>query len=233
MDKDDDRSQAADDRGRVDDEQPRDGTAVDAADDVSPTTEAPRRTRRTYEAVAETYHERTREIDALVPDVARLCDRLPDAPRVLDAGCGPGRDAAVFHEHGARVVGLDFAGSQLRLASGTAPGARLVQGDLRTLPLATDSVDGVWAAASLIHVSRERLGDALAELRRVTRPGGALFASMKPGHREELTHGYGTDTGRYFVFHDPDAFAERVARAEFDVDAIETDDGWFRLFASA
>ncbi|WP_255149014.1 class I SAM-dependent methyltransferase [Halorarius halobius] len=214
---------------------PEDSTDRDDAHsrETSAVDDPARRTRRTYETVAERYHERTGDIDALVPEVERLCERLPDSPRVLDAGCGPGRDAAHLRDAGARVVGLDVAAAQLHLGREEAPGARFAQGDLRALPLATDSVDGVWAAASLLHVPREDVDAALSELHRVTRPGGALFASLKPGDGDELTHGYGTDEGRYFVFHDPETFADRVRDAGFAVDRLDVEADWFRLSATA
>lgn len=193
------------------------------------------RTRRTYDAVAETYHERTRDIDALLPAMDRFIDRLPTEPQVLDAGCGPGRDARHLAERGAAVVGLDFATGQLQVAADHAPDARLVQGDLRRPPLEQDSVDGVWATASLIHVPLGDVERALTGLRRVCRPGGALFVSMKPGPdgAEERAGGYGTDTGRYVVTYAPAAFADRLRDAGFAVDEESADDDWFTIHARA
>jgi SAM-dependent methyltransferase len=193
------------------------------------------RTRRTYDAVADEYHRRTGDIDALCPAMDRFVDALPDDPHVLDAGCGPGRDANWLTERGARVVGVDFAGGQLRLAVDEAPGAQFAQGDLRSLPLRDDSVDGVWAVASLIHVPDEALDAALGELHRVCREGGTLFTSMKPGEEGELDHtyGYDTDTGRFFVFHEPEPFADRLRDAGFTVESVVPEAAWFRVWARA
>lgn len=193
------------------------------------------RTRRTYDDVAAEYHERTGKIDTLLPWMDQFADRLPSAPRVLDAGCGPGRDARWLGERDTRVVGVDFAAGQLHLARDEAPAAAFVQGDLRSLPLATDSVDGVWAVASLIHVPDEGLDAALAELHRVCRGGGPLFTSMKPGEEGtvEHTYGYGTDTGRFFVMHEPEPFADRLRAAGFTVESVAHDEAWFRVVARA
>lgn len=193
------------------------------------------RTRRTYDAVADEYHERTGDIDALLPAMDRFVDHLPADPLVLDAGCGPGRDARWLGERGARVFGVDFAAGQLGLAPEEAPDAHFAQGDLRSLPLRDDSVDGVWAVASLIHVPDETLDDALTELHRVCRDGGALFTSMKPGEqgRVEHTYGYGTDTGRFFVFHEPEPFADRLRDAGFTVESVAPEEAWFRVVATA
>jgi len=70
------------------------------------------------------------------------------------------------------------------------PGTR-VHGDARRLPLATGCVDGVWAQASLLHLSREDAARALAEVHRILRPGGILLVSVKAGR------GAATETARY------------------------------------
>ena len=191
------------------------------------------RTRRTYDVVADEYHRRTGGIEALLPVMDRFVDSLPDDPRVLDAGCGPGRDAHWLTERGARVVGVDFAAGQLRLAVDEAPESRFVQGDLRSLPLRDDSVDGIWAVASLIHVPDEELDAALGELHRVCHEGGTLFTSMKPGDGVDHTYGYATETGRFFVFHEPEPFADRLRDAGFTVESVVPEAAWFRVVARA
>src|SRR6185369_8336153 len=60
--------------------------------------------------------------------------------------------------------------------------------------------DGVWADASLIHVARDDLPTVLARLAGATRPGGALFVSVKEGDGEDWsTHGNVT-APRFFTF---------------------------------
>lgn len=204
------------------------------------------RTRRTYDAVAERYHERTKDARSHLPDVERFVDALPPEPLVLDAGCGTGRDLRLLRERGCRVVGLDLSAAQLGVAADHAPGARLVRGDLRSLPVADRSVDGVYALASLLHVPRADVGGALADLYDALRPGGAFFCSLKrreadprgdPGERDDaggfVTHAYGTETGRYFVGYDPDEVADRLRAAGFRVEECGpvADTIWLTAFA--
>lgn len=189
------------------------------------------RTRRTYDAVAEEYHERTREEEGLLPVMDRFLDRLPPAPLVLDAGCGTGRDARFLGRRDARTVGLDLSAEQLRVAADHAPGAAFVQGDLRTVPLVDACVDGVWACASLLHLPRAELPRTLAELRRVLRPGGTLFCTLKRGDEETVTHDYDTEGGRYVVRHEPESFGSALSEAGFAVDELDGNDAWFHAFA--
>ncbi len=105
---------------------------------------------------------------------------LADGMRVLDVGCGPGTITLGLAEavapHGC-VLGIDRQQSQVTLATETAIAAgaenlRCQQGSVYDLPLQPESVDVAFAHALFEHLARP--ADALAELRRVLRPGGLL-----------------------------------------------------------
>lgn len=72
-------------------------------------------------------------------------------------------------------------------------------------------------------------------LHRVCRDGGTLFTSMNPGDegRAEHTYGYGTDTGRFFVTHEPEPFTARLRVAGFSVETVEREEQWHTVFARA
>jgi SAM-dependent methyltransferase len=96
--------------------------------------------------------------------------------RVLDAGCGAGRNAAWLIEQGANVTGIDASPEMLARARARVPSASFAVGDLaRPLQFADDSFD--LALASLVlHYLRDWT-PPLRELRRVVRAGGALTIS--------------------------------------------------------
>jgi SAM-dependent methyltransferase len=96
---------------------------------------------------------------------------------VLDAGCGTGRALPALRAavgSSGTVIGLDLTDEMLRVARerGRASVAALVVGDVRRLPLADGSVDGIFAAGLVMHLPDVAAG--LAELARITRPGGSL-----------------------------------------------------------
>ncbi len=96
----------------------------------------------------------------------------------LDAGAGTGAVARALRRRGARTVSSDL--SPAMLAAGPAPA---FAADIRSLPLGDGTIDLAVAAMVLSHLTDP--GAALAELVRVTRPGGTVLATAfpaGPGH---------------------------------------------------
>jgi SAM-dependent methyltransferase len=136
---------------------------------------------RSYDAHPEFYAQRYRMVDMSAYREGFL-RALPDLQgRVLDGGCGPGRDCAEFSKAGVSVVGLDLSPALLAEARAYAPAACLVNGDLRALPFREASFDGVWLCSSLVHLPAESVATVLRETRRVLRPSGVVFASVMDG----------------------------------------------------
>ena len=153
-------------------------------------------TRRYYESNAEAYAAET--VGApMLPLIARFVDKLRPRSLVIDLGCGSGRDLRSFSAQGFRPIGLDYAEPLARYAHRTT-GLPLVIADMRRLPFRSSAVDGVWAAASLLHLRRGELMQALAEIRRVLKPGAPFFASLKRG-----TGGGRDATSRWFTYFEP------------------------------
>ena len=91
---------------------------------------------------------------------------------LLDAGCGSGVAAAIAHERGAKVSGIDAALPFVEIARQRVPGADFRVGELEALPYEDDSFDVVTGFASFQYTADPV--HALQEARRVTRPGGTV-----------------------------------------------------------
>ncbi|MDX6204594.1 MAG: demethylmenaquinone methyltransferase / 2-methoxy-6-polyprenyl,4-benzoquinol methylase [Frankiales bacterium] len=91
---------------------------------------------------------------------------------VLDLAAGTGTSTAAFAERGASVVACDFSLGMLRVGRKRRPEMPFVAGDALRLPFADDSFDAVSISFGLRNVND--VDRALAELLRVTKPGGRL-----------------------------------------------------------
>lgn len=131
--------------------------------------------RRGYDAIAEEYAD-AREDDP-GDRFSELLDRLPDEPRVLDAGCGDGRPVLTALGSAGPAVGLDLLGEQVRRAADNAASAVAVQGDLSQLPFSDNSFDGLTAYHSLIHVPLAKHAATIGKFARVLRSGGRALLS--------------------------------------------------------
>jgi ubiquinone/menaquinone biosynthesis C-methylase UbiE len=99
--------------------------------------------------------------------------------RVLEVACGRGGFVRQLARAGASVTGCDFSSAALHTASSklflreAPPLAALVQGDAQSLPFADSSFDLVVSCETIEHLPQVQT--AIAEMYRVTRPGGKLF----------------------------------------------------------
>ncbi len=201
-----------------------------------------RLTSDTYDRIADVYAARSADVSLTR---RAYLDRFVAAVRrgglVLDAGSGPGQLAALLAEQGLRPVALDSSVEMLRLARLRVPA---VGGDLRRLPFAAASLDGVWSAASLLHVPREDVPATLRGWRTVLRPGGVLGLSTAVGRDDQqgwervpyAAGGQSHDVPqrRWFVYHSAERLHALVADAGFDVldsDVRESHRVWLQLVA--
>jgi SAM-dependent methyltransferase len=98
--------------------------------------------------------------------------RVGPGMRVLDLACGPGLVAAAAAERGSLPVGLDFSSAMIALARADHPGICFEEGDAEVLPFSDRTFDAVVANFGIHHVPDPIR--ALAEARRVLRPGGRV-----------------------------------------------------------
>jgi demethylmenaquinone methyltransferase/2-methoxy-6-polyprenyl-1,4-benzoquinol methylase len=124
--------------------------------------------------------ERYRRVE-LSADEQRLLERyVADGARVLDVGTGAGRVAFALARHGHEVAGIDRSASMLEGARQTARELGLdvpfVQADAVALPFPDASFDdAIFACNGLGHLGLDGKVRALAEMARVTRPGGRVL----------------------------------------------------------
>src|SRR3954447_20899945 len=136
-----------------------------------------------YDANAEHFAQRTLAND--MSDVYRpFLELLPAGGHILDAGCGPGRDAKAFCERGFHVTAFDASPAMVALCTRHAsiPALQLRFHDVNF----EAEFDGVWACASLLHVPRAELPETIRRLARALKAGGIFYMSFQSGEGERV-----------------------------------------------
>ncbi|PXX71501.1 methyltransferase family protein [Nocardia tenerifensis] len=154
-----------------------------------------------YESHAEHYIARTDSFeffDGLEQDLLAFTHLLRVGAVVADLGSGAGRDARRIAEAGHSVIAVDASLALLRrcvAAAGTARPLLGVNADLLALPFVADSIDGIWACGSLLHLRNEEIPVVLRQCFASLRPGAPIGVSMKEGAGSERR-----SDGRYFTY---------------------------------
>ena len=134
-----------------------------------------------YDENAEDFFQRSVDAD-MARGHADFMALVAPGGRILDAGCGSGRDSLAFAKLGFQVTLIEASPKLAALA--------VAHTGLPVEVMTFDQVawrktfDGVWACASLLHVPRAELPAAVRRLRDALVPGGILWMSFKHGAQE-------------------------------------------------
>ena len=112
---------------------------------------------------------------------------LPRGTRILDVGCGSGRDTLAFKNKGYHVDAIDYSEELVKKAT------RLTGIPVKLQSFyeidADEAYDGIWACASLLHCERTRLKEVIGKLLSALKPNGVLYMSFKYGNSDREKEG--------------------------------------------
>lgn len=166
-----------------------------------------------YDASVQEFAKNT---EALHPEEkARDFLNLLPGNRILDLGCGPGRDAKVFVEQGFQVTGVDLSLQMIEMARSRVAAQFHVM-DMENLDFPPNSFHGVWASASLLHVPKKNILRVCKALYSFLVEGGIFYLSLKKGTGEGLQADprYG-DVQKFWSFFEKEEIEEVLKQADF------------------
>jgi SAM-dependent methyltransferase len=167
-----------------------------------------------YQLTAESYRVGTWDHDVSQNREA-LIEAMPKVSgKILDLGCGPGRDLVAFKEMGHQVTGLDATPAFVEMAKQVADCPVWEQSFL-SLDLPSNHFDGIFANASLIHVPSADMLLVLQHLYDALGDRGVLVMSMVRGNQEgfsERPTGY-----RYVSGWEYETLAPKLLEAKFQI----------------
>lgn len=136
----------------------------------------------------------------------KFLNQLPENARILDFGCGSGRDTRYFLEQGYQVDAIDGSEELCRLAS-QYTGIPVKHMYFQELDV-EDTYDGIWACSSILHLSKEELLPVMKKMVVALKRNGIIYTSFKCSEFE------GERNGRYFTDFTMETFREFVAPIE-------------------
>lgn len=123
-----------------------------------------------------------------------LHPHLPRGGKILDAGCGVGRDTRFFIEQGFVVISFD-ASERMTEKCNLYPHAYCARKSFSEIDF-KEEFDGVWCCASILHLPLEDAKYAFKRLVTAVKPNGVIFLSVKAGHGTEITK-----DGRFYQYY--------------------------------
>ncbi len=136
-----------------------------------------------YQATAESFRLGTWDHDVSQNRNALLAAMPQNPGRILDFGCGPGRDLMAFKTLGQEAIGLDATPAFVDMAK-QITGCEVWQQNFLNLDLPKQYFDGVFANASLLHVPEAHMEQVLRNLYECLVVGGAIVMSLARGSGE-------------------------------------------------
>ena len=142
-------------------------------------------TKETYNRIAEQWAKEHNNVDYFQQEFEIFRSFLPKG-KVLDVGCGAGRDYQFFQGGQYDYTGVDYSSGLLGVAREQFPEARFVEGNILDLPFQDQEFDGFWAAASLLHIPKDKMNKALQSIKRILKERGVGFIALEKGDGEQM-----------------------------------------------
>ncbi len=139
------------------------------------------------------YNKHAEEFIALTFDVDMeslyqpFLAELPEGARILDVGCGSGRDTLAFKDKGYQVEAIDYSAELVKKAK-ELTGIEVRQQSFYELN-ESEKYDGIWACASLLHCDRDFLPEVMGHIFKALKPNGVLYMSFKYGDSDREKDG--------------------------------------------
>src|SRR3989338_2520616 len=188
---------------------------------------------QTYNKYSKIYAEYT-SVKLLQFQLAKYVSLLPEKGKVLDAGCGAGRDSDYLAEEGLDVVSVDLSDGMIEEAKKNNVNA--INMDLLNLELSPESFDGVWCMATLADIPKTEANNFFNNMKKILKREGVLYIAVKEGDGESLIEKerYG-NMPRFYAFYKKKELEDLLLSNGFEIIELvqSNDEGteWLEVFA--
>ncbi len=182
-----------------------------------------------YDAAAKTYKEENFNPEFWFSEFKILLDLMREkgakvkGSKILDLGCGIGRDALLARKVGMEYMGVDLSDGMLSIARNIVKEANFRKMDAAKLDFEDNEFDVIWASAILLHLDSEDLDKTLNEIKRVLKPGKFIFITLekrKKGRKRKkikISKKGNKKVKRFFSLYTKQEFEEILDEKEFEI----------------
>ena len=151
---------------------------------------------------------------------------IPKDAKILDIGCGSGRDVQYFLDYNLNPIGIDISHEMINEAKTRVPNGDFKKMDMRNLKFKENTFDALWACASLLHISRKELPKVLQNLNKIIKPNGILFIALKEGEGSKIIREQKyNDLPRLFVYYNKPEIEKLINENGFSIIKSEIEKG--------
>ncbi len=186
----------------------------------------------TYNKYASVYAEHTKD-KLLQFQLSEFVSMLPKKAKVLDAGCGSGRDTAYLKEDGLEVTAVDISEGMIQESKKI--GVNAIKGDLLVM-VSNEEFDGIWCMATLADFPKSEAPKLIQNFYKALKREGVLYIAVKEGEGEELIEKEKyNNSPRFYAFYKKDELNKLLKDNGFIVleSKVATDENtnWVEVFA--
>lgn len=175
-------------------------------------------TRQSYQSTAQEFADNVADL-APLESINKFMSFLPPQPKILELGSGSGRDAKIFSELGADILGIDYSSKLIDIAKAHAPLANFQLMDVEDIDFPAEYFDGVWAVCILGHVNKKNLPALLKKIYNTLKSGGHFHLAVKKGSGEGLIADtrYLDNPQKFWSFFEREEIALLLESAQFKI----------------
>jgi SAM-dependent methyltransferase len=173
-----------------------------------------RKTAKTYDMVAVEWTQKHMKYVFWKEELEYFYQLLPQG-KVLEIGSGSGRDAKELKKYGYDYIGIDISQGLLQEARKNIPEAAFLHYSIYDLHCFRTYFDGFWSVATLLHIPKARIDEALQNIYSSMKPHAIGLISLKEGDGEQFEKE--GNAQRFFAYYKEEEFAEILKKNKFKI----------------
>ena len=175
-------------------------------------------TKKTYKYIYDQYSDSNKDLKPQVIKYLEIFTKKLNGKKVIDIGCAMGNETDYLAKKGLEVVGYDISKEFINLAKKRYPKYKFTVKDMRSLKLPDNSINGIWASASFLHIPKSFALETLVRFNTMLLRGGLLYVSVMEGDFDDIRENETMQwPGRHFSDYTKTELIYLLTKANFKV----------------